>query len=660
MGYLLLGQEEKETSKIEKSLLLFMIVLTLGMTGLERRDIRLFSFAKFAKEGAKHHAEELKLFQKTQKKRKTGVIEFKAKKDKKGETYIVIIGEALNKKHMGIYGYLRNTTPLLSEKTINSELLLFSNTYSNHTHTMPALSFSLTEANQYNNKNYYASLSLVDIFNKAEIETYWITNQTINGACDNLVSIIAHEADHFVALNHTVGKKINTLKHDGESINEVKKILAQKTDKNRVIFVHLIGNHWSYSSRYPKDKYTIYKEELKLGELGTLASKNPNINDYDNSVLYNDHVVNSILEEVQKEKGVNGFIYMSDHAYDVIRNISHLSRKFTYEMTQIPMIAWFSDDYKKEYSDKYNTFVSHQNTLFSNDMFYDTIVGLFDVETDKYNTKYDFTSKDYKLDPKDALVLHGKKYYTDKGNYSYWQLVNTQYLVDSNLSSRIIPHRVNSIGKLKDIWNDGFRSFELDASFGNNDTTFFQVGHDHGEMGLKIEDFLLSVDFQKIEKVWLDFKNLNQNNYRQALERLEYLDKKYAIKKKFIVESQTTSPFFKEVRKAGWHTSYYMPTEKILKLLREDSNDEMQKLALKIIKQTKIQNVSAVSFDNRLYPFIKNYLEPNLSNEIVYHTWWNKPALYHTNFKELVLKNKLYLDSRVKTLLANYDSQFEL
>ncbi len=660
IGHLLLRQEEKETPRIERSLLLFIIVLILGTTGVQRRDIRLLSSVVFVKDSAKHYAEELNLFRKTQEKIKTGAIEFEARKDKKGETYIIIIGEALNKKHMGIYGYIRNTTPLLSEKTISGELLLFTNIYSNHIHTMPALSFSLTEANQYNDKNYYNSLSIVDILNRSEIETHWITNQAIDKTLNNPVSIIAHETDNLVALNNTVGKKNNIQKHDGVLINEVKKVLAQKTDKNKVIFVHLIGNHWSYSSRYPKDKYTIYKEELKLGEFGRKVSKNGDINDYDNSILYNDYVVNSILEELQQEKGVSGFVYMPDHAYDAIRDPGYLSREFTYEMTQIPMMAWFSEEYRKEYSDKYNIFASHKSTLFSNDMFYDTMIGLLDVKTDKYNSKYDFASKDYKLDPKDALVLYGKKHYTDKSNYIYWQTINTQYLVDSNQSSRIIPHRVNSTGKLKDIWNDGFRSFELDAYFGDNNTTFFQVGHDEGFMGLKMEDFLLSSDFQKIEKVWLDFKNLNQNNYNQALERLEYLDKKYEIKKKFIVESPTISPFFQEFRKAGWYTSYYMPTKKILKYLKEDNKDEMQKLAIQIAKQTKIQNVSAVSFDNGLYPFVKNYLEPNLSDEIVYHTWWETPALYHVDFKEQLLKNKLYLDSRVKTFLPNYESQFEL
>lgn len=659
IGTLLYRQEKKETLKIEKSLLAFVIITFLSTTLAQFPQLRLVNFVI---DGLNTYDKELRLFREVQEKRKSGEITFNATKEAKGETYIIVIGESLNKKHMGIYGYLRDTTPLLSKMNASGELMVFNNAYANHTHTVPVLSLSLTEANQYNKKIYYDSLSILDILSKADVETYWLTNQTIYGAWDNMVSVLASSSDHLIALNKSIGEQTKTQQFDGALIDEVKKVLADKSDKNRVIFVHLIGNHGSYSSRYPKDEYTIYKDKLKLGEFGTDALKNTKINHYDNSVIYNDYVVSTILKEFQKEEGANAFIYMSDHADDVIGRLGHNSSKFTYEMTQIPLIAWFSEGFQKKYVEKYNTFSSHRNILFSNDMLYDTMIGLFGIKSDAYNSQYDFTSVDYILDPKDALVLHGKqskRQYTDKSNYIYWQKVNTQYLVDSNQSSRIFPHRVNSIGKLRDIWNDGFRSLELDARFGDNNTTVFQMGHNHGVMGITMEEFLKSVDYLEIERLWLDFKNLNHENYKEAIERLEYLDGKYDIKKKFIVESGTTAPFFKEVRKAGWHTSYYMPTGKIVKLLKDKNTIEMIKLAKIIDKQTKEQNVSAISFDHRLYPFVKQYLEPFLNVDVVYHVWY-APSLSSSSFQDDLKKNELYKDIRVKTLLATYKSQFNL
>jgi len=242
--------------------------------------------------------------------------------------------------------------------------------------------------------------------------------------------------------------------------------------------------------------------------------------------------------------------------------------------------------------------------------------------------------------------------------YEYTQKNNARYLIDSNQSSRIFPHRVDSIGKLKDIWNNGFRSFEVDVRFGDNNTSKFFIGHNLGDSKITLEKFLSSIKYNNIERVWLDFKNLNKDNYKDASIRLEYLDRKFKIKNKFIVESGNKMQFFKFFNISGWHTSYYMPT-KIVKLIKEHKNIEMEQLSLKISKQVKMQNVSAISFDSRLYPFVKKYMEPKISKNIVYHIWY-APFLASFNFKSELLSNKLFLDERVKTLLTIYRSKFNI
>ncbi len=281
------------------------------------------------------------------------------------------------------------------------------------------------------------------------------------------------------------------------------------------------------------------------------------------------------------------------------------------------------------------------------------------ISTDKYSAKYDLTSKEYTLKPKDALTLHGKKHYTDKSNYIYWQKTNAKYLIDSNQSSRVFPGQVDSAGKLRDIWNDGFRSFEINSTFKDNNTTIFIVKGDKDIGDIELDKFLSYIDIVNMQRVCLDLKNLNAKNYTQALERLEYLNKKYHIKDKFIVESGTTKEFFKLIRDKGWHTSYYLPTDKIVKLLKDNNVSGMEDVARKIAHQTEVQELSAISFDNRLYPFVKKYLEPKISNSIVYHIWY-APSLHDIDFKDKLLKNKLYQDDRVKTLLTTYRSQFNL
>ena len=658
VGVTLLKQEKKETLRIEKSLLIFMTVLFAALSYNNRDDNRLYSFAK---NSFKEYFKELDLFYKTQEKLKADKIQFQATKNGDGETYIIVIGESLNKKHMGLYGYMRDTTPLLNKHLKGENSIVFNNTFSSHTHTVQVLTLSLTEANQINGLDYYESLSIFDVLKQAGVETYWLTNQVLYGAWDNPVTAIVKKSDNLIALNHHVGMSTETQKYDGEIIEKLENILENKTNKNRVIFIHLMGNHAHYCSRYPEDIYSIYSDDVKQGEFGkrsVVKGLSKNINCYDNSIVYNDYVVSSLLNLLQNQDGVTGFIYMSDHADDVLGQRAHNSGKFTYEMTQVPMVAWFSDLYKSVYSEKYTTLKNNSNALYSNAFLYDTLIGLTNIETIRYDSVHDLSSDDYKLPRNLAYTLHGKKLYTENDNYIWWQKINTQFLIDSDQSSRLFPHRVNSIGKLKDIWNDGFRSFEVDVMFSDYANNF-QVGHNQGDMGGNLENLLSSVKFNEIKRVWLDLKNLDDNNYKNIIKRLEYLDSKLDIKEKLIIESGTTYPFFKELKSSGWHISYYAPTEAIVKMLEDSDVINMERLAIKMSSQSEAQNLSAISFDSRLYPFIKKYLEPLLRNEIIYHVWYG-PAIYSNTFQSDLLENKLFLDKRIKTILVPYKSQFNL
>ena len=657
VGFLLYRQEKKETQRIEKSLLVFLILVFLSISSVQFSSLKL---PYFLIQGFDIYDYELTQFKNTLAKRKTGEIQFNATKEKQGETYIVIIGESLNKRHMGIYGYMRNTTPNLSKMNNEGKLVLFNNTYSNHTHTVPVLELALTEANQYNKKTFFNSLSIIDILKKANIETYWLTNQPLYSMYDNMVSIIGTSADHVVALNTNIGGTVRGKpKYDAPLIDKVKKVLGKKSNKSKVIFVHLGGSHTTYTSRYPNDRYSIFSGKLNQGEFGEKASKVETINAYDNSVFYNDYVVSSILKALQNDNSAYAFIYMSDHTDDVINKVAHNSALFTYYMTQVPMLAWFSDTFKKEYPKKYNNLVQRTETLFSNDMLYNTMIGIFGVKTDRYNSKYDFSSENYKLNPSDALVLHGKKHYTDKSNHLYWQKVNSRYLIDTNQSSRIFPHCVDSIGKLKDIWNEGFRSFEVDVRFGEENATVFRVGSTQALRGVVFEAFLNRIENDKIEHMIIDIKNLNNKNYEDALERLSYLDEKYHLKNRVLVQSKLKDTFIKAFGDKGWHTSYDLPTKTIIKLLNGKDHKKMENLSQAIAEQISLQYVSAISFDKEVYGWVKEYLEPKIPEKIIYHLW-SSLTLYDIDCKKKLLNNKLYLDERVKTLLGSYDSQFEL
>ena len=287
------------------------------------------------------------------------------------------------------------------------------------------LSLSLTEANQLNGKEYFSSLSIVDIAKAAGFETFWVTNQVLYGIWDNLVSIIAYSTDHLVTLNKNIGASLKTQRYDEDTISFVREILdAKKTNKNKLIFVHLMGSHWNYCSRFSKN-FLKYNGPLGKGQFGRLAGKKDFaewINCYDNSVFYNDHVVAGLLKLLLGREGISGFMYFSDHGEEVIELKGHDPALFTYEMVEIPLIAWFSDPYHTKYKTKISALKKNRKKPFPNDLIYDTLIGMMGIETDRYEKQYDLSNDRFSIKENALVTMHGTRKYLDLDNFNYLQI----------------------------------------------------------------------------------------------------------------------------------------------------------------------------------------------------------------------------------------------
>jgi heptose-I-phosphate ethanolaminephosphotransferase len=341
---------------------------------------------------------------------------FHVEKKNKGETYIVVIGESLNKHHMGIYGYSLNTTPYLSKLVDSGELKVIKYSYSNYPGTMAALSYALTGANQKNSKNYLDSVSLVDVFNKANFKTVWLGNQPLSNSYDVTLGVLAKQAQ---TVKLTFDIEFHSMSHkdqkpDGVLIPYLKEELNIGSENNKIIFIHLMGNHTNYCDRYP-EKYNVFKMPLtkviwtKLTAGGIGHSREC----YDNSVLYNDYVVSqmiSLLKNYLGDSKSGALIYFADHADDVRRGVGHSSSNFSYDMLESPTVIWTSSGYNKSYPEKVKNINDSSAKLFSNDFIFDTVIGLAGLDVDKniYCLSCDLTSADYELKPENALTMHGE------------------------------------------------------------------------------------------------------------------------------------------------------------------------------------------------------------------------------------------------------------
>lgn len=307
--------------------------------------------------------------------------------------FVLVIGESQNRNHMNIYGYSRNNTPYLSEMKNLSNFLLFTNAYSCHTHTVPALTYALTAKNQYNDMELQKAVSLIEVAEAAGFETVWISNQVKYSMWDTPITIIADEANQQFWINSTVGEKTDTVYYDDKLVEQLKKV---KYSEKMLIVFHLMGNHGSYKERYPK-KFNKYSE-------------NTLVDQYDNSILFNDYVIENILENIKNVEGFKGMLYFADHADAVDQGLAHDSNKFVRDMTEIPLFMYFSDQYINNNESIFYNLKKSQDKYITNDLIFNTMLGIMGISTEKlYEDNNDITKNKYDFRKERFKTMYGEE-----------------------------------------------------------------------------------------------------------------------------------------------------------------------------------------------------------------------------------------------------------
>ena len=302
--------------------------------------------------------------------------EFKA--DTK-ETIVIVIGESLRRDHLEYYGYPLPTTPLMKQEN----LTVYTDVVSAANQTINALKRVFTPVEHLDDKDYWNKPSFISTFKDVGFKTFWLTNQYVYGRHESQASFIAHETDKFIS------NRPNN--YDEVLIPELKKVL-QDTARKKLIFLHLMGNHASYKYRYPKEFNYFYPEKVT-------GKKKQMISYYDNAVRYNDYVLHNFLQLVKQQSGESAFIMFSDHAeslYDAYPDYAfHGTEKPSKTEVEIPLILWFSDEFKSHHAGIINQ-VQHNKDLpvISYDFFH-AFPGLFGIRFKDYKPENDFFSSNY-------------------------------------------------------------------------------------------------------------------------------------------------------------------------------------------------------------------------------------------------------------------------
>lgn len=304
-------------------------------------------------------------------------------------THIVIIGESANRDHLKAFtpSYPEDTTPWLSSKVNDPDFSLNYMAYSNFPNTLMSLSYAMTSANQYGDMDLSHAVSMVDAARAAGYRTDWISFHNRSSLSSAGVTLIAERSDaSFWEKNY-----------DEYAVDVMKKLAPAK---RRVLFINIMGSHYTYLARVPADQ---------RGALG--ISENDPYYGYDLTVAYTDRVIRDIFEYAKAHMNLKSLVYFSDHGENMEH--FHSTSPFFYDMVHIPFFVYLSPDYQAAHPSLMPVLKSHEKRPFTNDLAFDTVTGLWRARTNFYHAAYDISSPDYAITIEDAKTFGGKRMVKD-------------------------------------------------------------------------------------------------------------------------------------------------------------------------------------------------------------------------------------------------------
>lgn len=327
------------------------------------------------------------------------------KKSETPQTYVVVIGESLNRNHMSLYGYGRNTTPNLTR--LESQGIVFKDVISAFAQTRPSLSVSLTQVASNKVDQTHSAMSLMEVFKRAGFETWWISNQQ---PLRYPTSAIASLSDHTHFISHDF-YGVENYRYDGYMTPYFEKALASDA-KHKVVFVHMMGSHLRYESRYPAPEYEVFKDDKGIEAYTDKLSSGQvrDINHYDNSVYYTDSLLGDWIDKLDQAGGISGLLFFADHGeevFDAKDFKGHGPDGVTQNMVDIPLIFWRNQAYQSEFTQVDLQLQENINTPFMLDELFHLTICLAQVKTELYDPSRSLCSSDYKAKPR---VIYGQSY----------------------------------------------------------------------------------------------------------------------------------------------------------------------------------------------------------------------------------------------------------
>ena len=281
------------------------------------------------------------------------------------EVYVMVVGETARAHNFSLYGYQRDTNPLLSK---TAGLVAFDKvtTQSNTTHKSVPMLLSAASASDF--ERLFHEKGILAAFREAGFHTVFLSNQLPN---HSFIDFLGEQADEWAfiktgdrneAFDKTYGQTFDKMYgqgklakmdekgnvYDADLLPILDQILSRKHQKLFIV-LHTYGSHFNYMERYPQNMAHFQPDSQSDAKA---ENRRDLLNAYDNTIRYTDYVLHSIIERLQKKGGMSAMLYTSDHGENIFDDsrklFLHAAPRASHYELDVPFLIWTSRSYEHQ------------------------------------------------------------------------------------------------------------------------------------------------------------------------------------------------------------------------------------------------------------------------------------------------------------------------
>jgi len=287
---------------------------------------------------------------------------------------VLIIGETARQHNFSLYGYVRNTNPLLSKTNI----IALNNPSSCATYTTGSVACILSHSKETGANDE----RLPSYLQRQGVDVIWHTKNWGEGP----IKVATYKGKGELK-KICQGEKCDYDELLLSGLNA--RIAASKQDKIFIV-LHTKGSHGpSYYSQYPK-RFEQFKPVCKSVDLSE-CSYEELVNAYDNSIVYTDYFINQVILMLKQTKRASSLLYLSDHGESLGESGFYLHGTpmafAPKEQTKIPFLTWMSEDFAQQKGIDLAHFKQSETHAHSN--VFHSVMGALDMQSDIYQPQLD-------------------------------------------------------------------------------------------------------------------------------------------------------------------------------------------------------------------------------------------------------------------------------